>query len=280
MTVNLTSNASREDVIAAIQKCAEELGHVPSLDELLRITGISKYLVRRNFGPYTKALEACGLERHGCGYKVDMRNLFLDWAAIVRKLGKVPSMLDYELHGKYTTKPLIRHYGGWTHVAAGLMGYAREAQLEVEWEDVLEVAATHLKFAPPPARTSVQTKNLLPRPRALRDEPVYGPPMVMGALTYCPTNEAGVAVLFGAMAKDLGFAVTRVQSEFPDCEAMREVEKERWQRLRIEFEFESRNFLTHMHPVDKCDLIICWNHNWQECPLEVVELKSVVTRIG
>jgi hypothetical protein len=41
-------------------------------------------------------------------------------------------------------------------------------------------------------------------------------------LTYAPTNEAGVIFLFGAMARELGFAVTLVQAEFPDCEAMRE----------------------------------------------------------
>jgi Homing endonuclease associated repeat len=277
---NVTKNTTPEEVIAIVRKCAEELGHVPSLDELLRITKISKYLVRRHFGPYVKALEACGLERHGCGYRVEMRNLFLDWGGIVRKLGKVPSMLEYELHGKYTIKPLVRHFGGWTHVAAGMMGYAREAQLEDQWKDVLEVAASSLKVAPPPARTSVQRKNQLTRPRKLRDEPVYGPPMAPMPMAFCPTNEAGVAVLFGAMAKDLGMAITRVQTEFPDCEAMREVEPDRWQRVRVEFEYESRNFLTHQHPVDGCDLIVCWRHNWPECPLEVVELKEAVREIG
>jgi Homing endonuclease associated repeat len=178
----VTKNTTAEEVITIIRKCAEELGHVPSLEELLKITKISKYLVRRHFGPYVKALEACGLERHGCGYHVEMMNLFLDWAGTVRKLGKVPSMLEYELHGKYTTKPLVRHFGGWTHVAMGMMGYAREAQLEDEWKDVLEVAASSLKVAPP--------------------------------------------------------------------------------------------------PVDGCDLIVCWKHNWPECPLEVLELKNEIADIS
>ena len=25
-----------------------------------------------------------------------------------------------------------------------------------------------------------------------------------------------------------------------------------------------------------CDLIVCWEHNWEECPLEVIELKTVI----
>jgi hypothetical protein len=57
---------------------------------------------------------------------------------------------------------------------------------------------------------------------------------------------------------------------------MREVRPGVWQRVRIEFEFESRNFLAHGHDVTGCELIVCWNHNWEGCPLEVLELRSVV----
>jgi hypothetical protein len=94
-------------------------------------------------------------------------------------------------------------------------------------------------------------------------------------LVYAPTNEAGVMVLFGAVAREQGFAITRMQQAFPDCEAMREIEPERWVPTKIELEYESRNFLTHLHPVDGCDLIVCWKHNWPECPLEVLELSTM-----
>ena len=267
---------SRDEIIAAIQKCAEELGHVPSMDEAVRIIGISKYMIRRDFGPYVKALAACGLERHGCGYKIGMENLFLDWAAVVRKLGKTPSMLDYQMHGKYTTKGLVRNFGGWTHVPAGLLGYARERQMENDWKDVMEIAEAALKVAQPPARTLSKTRTQLPGRRVTANQPIYGPPMMIaGPLVYAPTNEAGVMVLFGAVAREQGFAITRVQAAFPDCEVMREIEPEKWQPQKLEFEYESRNFLLHLHPVDGCDGIICWKHNWPECPLEVLELSTM-----
>ena len=51
-------------------------------------------------------------------------------------------------------------------------------------------------------------------------------------------------------------------------------------RVRIEFEYESRNFLTHMHSTSECDLIVCWSHNWLDCPMEVIELKSLVGKLG
>src|SRR5437899_3112312 len=99
--------------------------------------------------------------------------------------------------------------------------------------------------------------------------------MLGSPLAFAPINEAGVMLLFGAVARQMGFVVTRVQQEFPDCEALRQVDRDRWQRVLIEFEYESRNFLLHEHRVEDCDLIVCWNHNWAECPLEVLELKNM-----
>ena len=74
----------------------------------------------------------------------------------------------------------------------------------------------------------------------------------------------------------LGFKILRTQKAFPDCEAMREVAPGHWQRVRIEFEFESRNFKLHRHRKEGCDLIVCWVNNWPECPVEVIELSKVV----
>ena len=58
---------------------------------------------------------------------------------------------------------------------------------------------------------------------------------------------------------------------------MRRVGEDKSQPLKAEFEYESRNFLKHMHDVKGCDLIICWRHNWPECPLEVLELRKALS---
>jgi hypothetical protein len=55
--------------------------------------------------------------------------------------------------------------------------------------------------------------------------------------------------------------------------------KDRNRPVKIEFEYESRNFLRHMHDPAKCDIIVCWEHNWPECPLEVIELKKEIGRL-
>jgi hypothetical protein len=118
------------------------------------------------------------------------------------------------------------------------------------------------------------------KPKIMVDQPMYGEPLLDSPLMCAPINELGVVLLFGAMARQLGFYVIRVQSEFPDCEALRRVERDRCQLVKIEFEQESRNFLVHNHPLSGADLIVCWSHNWLECPLEVIELKSLVGKLG
>jgi hypothetical protein len=268
---------TKEEIIAAVVKCTEELGHAPSVGELISRTKVSIYAIRKSFGSYRRVLEACGLERGGSGYTVGLDALFPDWAAVVRKLKRAPTMMDYRLHGRYSSRPLVRHFGGWMHVPAGMLEYARAEKMEDNWKDVLDVVAKHLMERQDLPRASRRRLGGSLQPIIEADEPFYGAPMAEMPMVFCPTNEAGVAVLFGAMAKELGFRILRVQNGFPDCEAMLEVEPGRWQRKLIEFENESRNFLSHGHKAAKCNMIVCWTHNWPECPLEVVELKTAIS---
>jgi hypothetical protein len=63
---------------------------------------------------------------------------------------------------------------------------------------------------------------------------------------------------------------------------MRLIAPGRWQRASIEFEFESRNFRDHGHPASGSDVIVCWRHNWEDCPahLEFLELSTVIKSLS
>jgi hypothetical protein len=63
-----------------------------------------------------------------------------------------------------------------------------------------------------------------------------------------------------------GVCGDRWQVEFPDCQAVREMAKGQWQDVNVEVEMYSRNFVAHKHDPKKCDVIVCWIHNWTECP--------------
>ncbi len=91
-------------------------------------------------------------------------------------------------------------------------------------------------------------------------------------LDYAPNNEQGVVYLFSSVArKRYGLRVERVQAGYPDCLAYQD-EK----RVRIEFEFRSRNFALHRHDPTQCDWIVCWIHDWPAAPkrLRIVELRK------
>lgn len=71
------------------------------------------------------------------------------------------------------------------------------------------------------------------------------------------------------------------RSAFPDCEARRRVKaaRERYEKCLIEYEFSSKDYKKHKHPTEGCDLIVCWKHNWPECPVEVLELSKEIRKL-
>ena len=271
---------SREEVMDVIRQANQEMGRVPTFKELRQAKRLTQYDIRKNFGIYTAALHACGLEALGSGHDAGMRNLYHDWVEVTRQVGRVPTVGDYELHSRYSLKPLMKQFGTWHRVAPAMAQYARENHLEENGKDVMEVVERHLEAqGRRPCAAKWSSKSALRPlllPGLMPGEPVYGPPTVDAHLMLAPTNEQGVLILFGAVARKLGFVVLRAQTEFPDCEALREMETDKWQRVRIEFEYESRNFLLHKHRAEKCHLIVCWKHNWEEAPVEVIELSTVI----
>jgi hypothetical protein len=271
---------TKEEVITAIRECADEIGHVPSLKELCDLKKVSKRSIRKNFVTYALALQACGLERTGCGYWVSTETLFKEWASAARKLGKAPTMAEFEINSRFSARPLMSRFKTWNNVPHCLLEFGKKEGLWQEWPDVLKIIDGHSERKRRSGTPSDTPFGTAARSRILPNEPLFGTPLLHPAMINAPTNENGVMVLFGALACELGYAVTRVQTECPDCEALRKVDHERWQRVRIEFEYESRNFLVHLHSVNACDMIVCWKHNWPECPLEVLELREAVGRSG
>lgn len=105
---------------------------------------------------------------------------------------------------------------------------------------------------------------------------VVGEPINYRGLVYAPINEMGVVFLFGMIFEELGMIVEEVRNSFPDA-TIRRFNGQGWTRELIEFEYKSSHYKKHKHPVDGCDIIVCWLHNWLDCPLEVCELANLIT---
>src|SRR5262245_44925786 len=104
---------SKEEIIAAIQACAQEHGRRPTIAQLLKMSPLSRGCLYRRFANYRSALDACGLESKGPGFQADERRLFLDWAAVTRSLGKLPTMTEFEVHGTHSAQPLLKRFRAW-----------------------------------------------------------------------------------------------------------------------------------------------------------------------
>ena len=435
----------RDEIIAAIKKCAERLGRAPSQAEFRRASKISWYQVYKHFRGMRQAVRAAGLEPGPRGGALDVNALTLDWARVVRTLGRLPSRAEYCEHG-------IHHAGTlharivWSQMAYKFMLLVREFHLEREWADVVRIvvgklplletsiqqsalsiqpeesnwqnpstakdaecakgeerktchgcietqrapeiervplmatdntdrqhggmrlgkvvaAALAIEILMAAQRSSQQSAERSTQQSALSIQPeqsnrqaadghwqeqkkdqdesqdqnqnetenlesqsalgrvtfeelsaaqgglqnteeaeglahshgaladgqatcgrpvVYGEPLGLAAMAHAPTNELGVLFLFGILAAGLGFRVERLQAAFPDCEAKREVAPGKWELVFIELEIYSRNFKLHRHNPRGCHAIVCWKHNWPDCPewLEVIELSKVVKKIG
>ncbi|HET9284912.1 MAG TPA: hypothetical protein VFR24_23420 [Candidatus Angelobacter sp.] len=275
----MSRKVQREEIMTIIKDLATKLGHVPSVKELTQQTRVTRRQIRNNFGTYMRALKDCDLSRNGGGHKVGMDPLFRDWARVVRELQKIPSITDYEQLSQYSMTPLKTRFRRWDQIPEGLHEYAHERGWAEEFKDVLEIIEAHEKARGVRAGLSSAGASPATLPRVRADRPVCGPLLKPYPMIHGPVNEAGVLFLFGAMATDLGFAMVNVQTKFPDCEAMRVVGEDRCQRVWIEVEYESRNFLKHMHAAHECDMIVCWIHNWPECPLEVISLRDELEKI-
>ncbi len=298
------NDLSREEIIALLKKVAEELGHRPNQYEFWQIAGAKKEHMRRLFGSYRELVQEAGFEALGPGYHLTVDQLLEDWAAVTRRLGKAPTVLQYDKAGKYSHRAFRVRWKSWQDVPAAMMEWASAKWPDRQWDDVMGVARKYVaqrKAAGPRKKkynrltstggaelTSTHGEELTsthggePTTRNGNKkkpaEKVYGQPLVRQALATAPTNEAGVMCLFASLATALGFTMLHIQQAFPDCHAFRRGQDGLWRIVRIEFEFESRNFLAHGHDPKGCDLIVCWKHNWDSCPVEVVELSGIVER--
>ena len=113
-----------------------------------------------------------------------------------------------------------------------------------------------------------------------RKRRIVGPRSQIPDLVYEPINEMGVIFLFAKYHKELGIEyIEGIQQGFPDAFGRRKIGKTEYEPVDIEFEFKSLDFKNHQHDPNQCDIIVCWEHNWKECPIEVIELKTAISKM-
>lgn len=271
------SQFTEADLIQAAQHASKRQGHPLSRSDFERISGISKHHIYRLFSDgWSELQERAGIAKHPRNHdRLEDDELLSEFHSVASELGRIPTWTQFNNHARISADVVRRRFGGRRGLLERYRAWLEQSEPQSPLLGQLDESRQQARL---PAN---QTKTATPEPTsvwATGEGPQYGAPIDFRGLRHAPINEQGVVFLFGMVSRELGFLVEAVHASFPDCEAKRLVDRknDRWQRVRIEFEFRSRTFLDHGHDPAKCDLIICWQHNWPECPLEVVELRKVI----
>lgn len=288
----------KQTLIETLQSIAKQLGTITvPRREFIQRSGVTERKIQRLFGSYNELVLAAGLSPRAFPTSEDPmysdQDLLDEVVRVLRLPNSKLTRVFFEQNASASASACERRFGGWINTikAAGeLLKSEEEAGL---LQRIREYTAPSLppRKAATPAVEIVQDEGEVgsPQPESAEHAVVrpgfsnlYGDFINFRGLQHAPVNEQGVVFLFGMICRELGYVVEIVKPGFPDCEAKRQVRGRSgmWQRVRIEFEYQSRNFWQHSHDPDQCDVIVCWEDNWPQCPIEVLELRSSLSSLS
>ena len=277
---------SRDSIIQTLQNVAGQLGK-STLSKREVQPHVALSAINYHFGNLGTALNAAGLSvavrdssAIGKRSRVDDCKLFESISDVERKIGRLPNLSEYRANdGAFSSTPFSDRFGGWSstlqHYEKWKADRTGSCESPVIAPDV-SIDGASLALPGHQSQPPIQAGRKASKPPQL-----YGEPIDFRGLRHAPINEQGVVYLFGMISRELGFSVEALQQGFPDCEGkyLFDASRKLWAKARIEFEFKAANFKEHSHDENGCDVIVCWENDWPDCPLRVVELKREIMRL-
>jgi hypothetical protein len=267
---------TRESLIEEIKRVALALSkNTVSRTEFIRESGISEWHVLKHFDSWNDLVRSAGLQPTDVSRIPDEELFAAMYRTFVDEKG-VTTRTRFRKVCQYSDYVYSKRWGTWDNVLLEFRKWVAVNHSYFPYLDKLPSPQMSSESVQEQAQTSDATREATAWPRC--GGRLYGSVINFRGLQHAPINEQGVVFLFGMVALELGFIVESVTIGFPDCEAKRCVSRKQnlWERVRIEFEYQSRTFRDHGHNPDQCDLIVCWEDNWPDCPIEVLELRSAI----
>jgi len=267
------------EILHEIRRVAQALESQPLTQKAFkRLSRIPEQRVRYYFGTWNKAVVAAGILPNPSGHRVSgyqsltEDELLKAIGDVWKSVGRRPTEALMNSEGAYTVKPYRVRWGNFRKAIDEYVKRYGEPSTDNAGRSTPQTVIGSTGALVRPARLPITLKPTVP---ASKKPIIYGEPLDFRGLRYAPVNEQGVVYLFGMISREMGFLIESIRTDFPDCEGKRALDAAgtKWQHVRIEFEYRSRNFAEHGHDPDGCDLIVCWIHDWPECPVEVLELK-------
>lgn len=272
---------SKEKIVNILKNLSRKLGK-QNLSQQEISTVIPKATVYSYFGSIGTALEAAGLEKREPNTfnkevweksRLSEDELFNNLYKIEQRMGREPGYNACSSQGDYSPHPYRTRFGKWNSV----LQHYRRWKIENNKENVSSSSrrlssngASHALVSSPPGMSKIK-----------KPEQFYGEPIDFRGLRHVPINEQGVVFFFGMISHELGFNIEAIQQGFPDSEGkfLYDDKKSLWAKARIEFEYKATSFKKHGHSLEHCDFIVCWINDWEDCPINVIELKTEILKL-
>ena len=273
---------SKEEIIREIRKVAEHLNvkHLKQQDFILNST-VPINTVKYHLGTWVEAVKAAGLESYRNYDPIENPDLVQDedllkeLVRLYRMSGTPPTPDTLKAHGAFS----LEYYTARWQSLSKAFWRAREVFPDSFVDPVVSVSPDPV---PDPSSIRLIPKTIKPK-RPAKVERKLGDPLEFRGLRFSPVDRDGVVFLFGMLAVELGFELEFVSSERPHAEGRRyfDIHREQWKHLKVEFIFKSSGF----SPVpaasgETCDLLVCWEHDSEDCPVEILELKGIIREIS
>lgn len=277
MVKKVELNLAQKRVIDEIKRISEiTKSNTVTLSDWKKHGNISENQIWRNFeNGWAEAIEIAGLKPDTSTKKKTDDELWEELLRVCTKLDKVPIRRKFDIFSSFNSSSYTKRWGNWQQVLIKFK----------EWISLNHPSSKFINLIPEKEKIKKISENKIKNIKDFvwqsKKGIVYGPPIDFRGLRHEPVNEQGVVFLFGKISEEIGFSIEAIRTDYPDCDGKRLVDRNKnlWETVSIEFEYKSSNFLEHGHDPSKCDVIICWIHDWLECPLEVIELKEIIKRL-
>jgi hypothetical protein len=274
------SELTKKDIISAAKQASKEADGPLSRSDFIRMTGITEWQINKHFpeGRWSEVKRLAGIERHPMHRKpLTNEELLIEFDKVISELNSIPTASVFDHKARISYDVIKRRFGGIKGTIDKYREWLEENRPDSPLLELTDIKSKH-EIPQPPIPSSTTTKGGKTQWDKIEGTE-FGAPIDFRGFRHAPINEKGVIYLFGMVSYELGFIVEAVHAEFPDCEAKRHIGKDRYQRVRIEFEYRSSNFKVHGHDPTRADMIVCWINDWPDCPLEVLELRSALDEL-
>lgn len=104
---------SDQELLAEIERLAEELGRTPSSRDMAEHGAFGRITYRKHFDSWNKALDAAGFDRRRPKNKISEAELVTELRRLSETLETIPTTDDMQRDGEFSPGTYINRFGSW-----------------------------------------------------------------------------------------------------------------------------------------------------------------------